>query len=800
MAESHREEIAKLEALYAGNPGGRVFVHLAEAYRKAGEHERARRILDEGLARHHDSASGYVVLGRVLADMQITGEAEIAFRRVLELDGGNLVALRWLGDLARQAGRNAEAAGHYRELLVRNPSNEEVRDLVEIVERSDPAARPADRGDAAEEPTLTDWAAPSTDETVAEEETVAELREDPAVAEPISAFEESAVTPPHLEEPKPADITPWSAAPGHTEDTVEAPVEYGVVDIDALPGDAVPREHAEEYEHRPEPYGSEEPQEVKARRDYAEPPRHEADADLVATWDSDGGDVLELDELSRDDEAEPMEIHLLDPSYEPADDETEELAVELDIMDLSRLAPEEDEGEYADDDFLADLVSVPQDETDDDDLASVGTGSPFTLTPPEPEPAAAADASNESHEAMQPPAPDAADVIAEGPYDVIADEPYDVEAEEAYDVAAESWNIAADEQDHVSAADSRATAAEDLAAESTAGSTELSELAGAAEPASESHDAATEASPAPETGLVTETMAVLYRTQGFHDRAADVYRALLRQRPGDERLAARLREAEEAAGASTVVPEPEEEDTGEVWLRGVGAAWPGAAEEAEAATPYTWTAAPEEAETGEPISDYLRELVAWKGGQGRWVDAAQAPSPAPVRGGPDADASPPDWLVAGDDAAMPWADAAVEEVASWSTAQLSAEDAQPASRMDAPEPRSDDNVEVPSARADELPADPWLQGPPAAEDTPQPASEAGEFAAAESPDVAESSAAESGAGWTPFELDRDIPAAAPASSGPAEVPPPAVSLSPDDDPAEDEDLEMFRSWLQSLKK
>src|SRR5690606_15965387 len=135
MADSHREEISKLEALYAGNPGGRVFVHLAEAYRKAGEHERARRILDEGLARHTDSASGYVVLGRVLADMQITDEAEIAFRRVLELDGGKLTALRWLGDIARQVGRNAEAAMHYRELLIRTPSNEEVRDLVEIVER-----------------------------------------------------------------------------------------------------------------------------------------------------------------------------------------------------------------------------------------------------------------------------------------------------------------------------------------------------------------------------------------------------------------------------------------------------------------------------------------------------------------------------------------------------------------------------------------------------------------------------------------------------------------------------------------
>jgi cytochrome c-type biogenesis protein CcmH/NrfG len=168
MAESHRDEIAKLEALYAGNPGGRVFVHLAEAYRKAGEHERARRILDDGLARHPDSASGYVVLGRVLADMQVAEEAETAFRRVLELDGGNLVALRWLGDLARQEGRSAEAAGHYRELLIRNPSNEEVRDLVEIVEREAgsplAAARPASASDTP----------PAADEDTAEQGLVAE--------------------------------------------------------------------------------------------------------------------------------------------------------------------------------------------------------------------------------------------------------------------------------------------------------------------------------------------------------------------------------------------------------------------------------------------------------------------------------------------------------------------------------------------------------------------------------------------------------------------------------------------------
>ena len=135
MAESHREEIAKLEALYAANPEGRVFVHLAEALRKAGERERARIILEEGLGRHPDSASGYVVYGRVLKDLGEAGDAGAAFRRVLDLDSGNLVALRGLGDLALSEDRPADAAAFYREVLSRNPTNEEVRGLVLGIER-----------------------------------------------------------------------------------------------------------------------------------------------------------------------------------------------------------------------------------------------------------------------------------------------------------------------------------------------------------------------------------------------------------------------------------------------------------------------------------------------------------------------------------------------------------------------------------------------------------------------------------------------------------------------------------------
>lgn len=130
MAESNREEIAKLEAIYANNPGGRVFTHLAEAYRKAGELERARSILETGIGRHPDYASAHVVLGRVLLDQGTQQDAARSFRRVLELDPENRVALRTMGDLARTE-RPAEALTHYRQLQSLDPSDEELAELIE---------------------------------------------------------------------------------------------------------------------------------------------------------------------------------------------------------------------------------------------------------------------------------------------------------------------------------------------------------------------------------------------------------------------------------------------------------------------------------------------------------------------------------------------------------------------------------------------------------------------------------------------------------------------------------------------
>ena len=67
--------------------------------------------------------------------------------------------------------------------------------------------------------------------------------------------------------------------------------------------------------------------------------------------------------------------------------------------------------------------------------------------------------------------------------------------------------------------------------------------------------------------VVTETMADLYARQGLHDRAAEVYRELLRGRPGDARLEAKLREVEGLA-ASRGQPVEDEEEVGGASLEG----------------------------------------------------------------------------------------------------------------------------------------------------------------------------------------------------------------------------------------
>lgn len=129
-------DIERFEAEYARRPDGLVFARLADAYRKTGDPERALSILGDGLARHPNYFSALIVQGKAFRDLKRGAEADGAFRRVLELDAENLVALQALAELARERDELDEAADWYERLVQVDPLNEDAaRAFKELAER-----------------------------------------------------------------------------------------------------------------------------------------------------------------------------------------------------------------------------------------------------------------------------------------------------------------------------------------------------------------------------------------------------------------------------------------------------------------------------------------------------------------------------------------------------------------------------------------------------------------------------------------------------------------------------------------
>lgn len=103
------EEVRRLERHYSVNPEGLVFARLADAYRRCGRLERSLDLLRDGLERHPDYTTGHLIRARTLREADRSREAADSFRRVLELDAENLVALRSLAELAAERGDVDEA-------------------------------------------------------------------------------------------------------------------------------------------------------------------------------------------------------------------------------------------------------------------------------------------------------------------------------------------------------------------------------------------------------------------------------------------------------------------------------------------------------------------------------------------------------------------------------------------------------------------------------------------------------------------------------------------------------------------
>ncbi len=86
-------KIAAYTEILVKDPSSTIFVSLAETYRKMGLFEDARQILVKGMELHSDFPPAYIVMGRVLCQLDDFDGSVAAFERALELDPESLAAL-----------------------------------------------------------------------------------------------------------------------------------------------------------------------------------------------------------------------------------------------------------------------------------------------------------------------------------------------------------------------------------------------------------------------------------------------------------------------------------------------------------------------------------------------------------------------------------------------------------------------------------------------------------------------------------------------------------------------------------
>src|SRR4029079_16459788 len=127
MASSAR--IDELKKKFDENPR-RYFAPLANEYRNVGDLDQALFICEAYLPQQPGHMSGHIVYAQTLFEMARYDDSKAAFGTALALDPENLIALRHLGDIARQAGDLVTARDWYQRVLEADPRNEEIVEVM----------------------------------------------------------------------------------------------------------------------------------------------------------------------------------------------------------------------------------------------------------------------------------------------------------------------------------------------------------------------------------------------------------------------------------------------------------------------------------------------------------------------------------------------------------------------------------------------------------------------------------------------------------------------------------------------
>ncbi len=131
------DDIEKLKARVEKDPNSRLFLPLAEEYRKAGMLDEAISVLLKGLERQPSYTSARVALGKIYLEKKMIEDARREFEKVISAIPDNLFSHKKLAEIYRDIGELDRAIKEYRTVLEINPLDEEARAFIEGLEKAE---------------------------------------------------------------------------------------------------------------------------------------------------------------------------------------------------------------------------------------------------------------------------------------------------------------------------------------------------------------------------------------------------------------------------------------------------------------------------------------------------------------------------------------------------------------------------------------------------------------------------------------------------------------------------------------
>lgn len=131
------DDIEKLKARVERDPNSKLFLPLAEEYRKAGMLEEAISVLLKGLERQPGYTSARVALGKIYLEKKMIEDAQKEFEKVIAVIPDNLYAHKKLAEIYRDIGEIDRALSEYKTVIQINPLDEDARSFIEGIEGID---------------------------------------------------------------------------------------------------------------------------------------------------------------------------------------------------------------------------------------------------------------------------------------------------------------------------------------------------------------------------------------------------------------------------------------------------------------------------------------------------------------------------------------------------------------------------------------------------------------------------------------------------------------------------------------